>query len=178
MSALTPPKCGGWTPALAILAGVASSTGLGVITGALAIRRQGIYFAMITLALSQMIYFFYLEAPFTHGEDGIQSVPQGLLFRFLDLSNQTVLYYFVLAVFVFGFLVVYRTINSPFGDILKAIRETPAGNRSGSRLRARQLPQHVGQDAAVADVLDFLGRVDARDCFELAGLAAFFDAHL
>ncbi len=110
-------------PALAILAGAASSTALGVITGALAIRRQGIYFAMITLALSQMIYFFCLQAPFTHGEDGIQSVPQGLLFHALDLSNQTILYYFVLAVFLFGFLVIYRTINSPFGDILKAIRE-------------------------------------------------------
>jgi branched-chain amino acid transport system permease protein len=78
---------------------------------------------MITLALSQMIYFFCLEAPFTHGEDGIQSVPQGMLLGFLNLSNQTVLYYFVLAVFLFGFLVIYRTINSPFGDILKAIRE-------------------------------------------------------
>lgn len=110
-------------PALAILAGAASSAALGVATGALAIRRQGIYFAMITLALSQMIYFFCLEAPFTHGEDGIQSVPQGLLLHFLDLSNQTILYYFVLAVFLFGFLLIYRTINSPFGDILKAIRE-------------------------------------------------------
>jgi branched-chain amino acid transport system permease protein len=116
-------KVWGLDPALAIAAGVASATLLGVITGALAIRRQGIYFAMITLALSQMIYFFCVEAPFTHGEDGIQSVPQGLLFHVLDLSNQTVLYYFVLAVFLFGFLVIYRAINSPFGDILKAIRE-------------------------------------------------------
>jgi branched-chain amino acid transport system permease protein len=116
-------KVWGLDPALAVAAGVASATLLGVITGALAIRRQGIYFAMITLALSQMIYFFCVEAPFTHGEDGIQSVPQGLLFHVLDLSNQTVLYYFVLAVFLFGFLVIYRTINSPFGDILKAIRE-------------------------------------------------------
>ncbi|WP_158813549.1 branched-chain amino acid ABC transporter permease [Methylocapsa sp. S129] len=116
-------KVWGLDPALAILAGVASSALLGIVTGALAIRRQGIYFAMITLALSQMIYFFCLEAPFTHGEDGIQSVPQGMLLHFIDLSNQTILYYFVLAVFLFGFLVIYRTINSPFGDILKAIRE-------------------------------------------------------
>jgi len=108
---------------LAILLGAASSMLLGVVTGALAIRRQGIYFAMITLALSQMIYFFCLEAPFTHGEDGIQSVPQGRLLGLVDLSNQTVLYYFVLAIFLFGFLVIYRAINSPFGDILKAIRE-------------------------------------------------------
>ena len=118
-----PPKSGAGIPALAILAGAASAAALGVVTGALAIRRQGIYFAMITLALSQMIYFFCLEAPFTHGEDGIQSVPQGRLLGMLDLSNQTILYYFVLAIFLFGFLVIYRTINSPFGDILKAIRE-------------------------------------------------------
>jgi branched-chain amino acid transport system permease protein len=116
-------KVWGLDPALAILAGAASSAVLGAVTGMLAIRRQGIYFAMITLALSQMIYFFCLEAPFTHGEDGIQSVPQGMLLRLFDLSNQTVLYYFVLLVFLFGFLVIYRTINSPFGEILKAIRE-------------------------------------------------------
>jgi branched-chain amino acid transport system permease protein len=116
-------KVWGLDPGLAILMGAASSMLLGVVTGALAIRRQGIYFAMITLALSQMIYFFCLEAPFTHGEDGIQSVPQGRLFGLVDLSNQTALYYFVLAIFLFGFLVIYRAINSPFGDILKAIRE-------------------------------------------------------
>jgi branched-chain amino acid transport system permease protein len=116
-------KVWGLDPALAILAGATSSAALGVVTGMLAIRRQGIYFAMITLALSQMIYFFCLEAPFTHGEDGIQSVPQGVLLWIFDLSNQTVLYYFVLAVFLFGFLVIYRTINSPFGEVLKAIRE-------------------------------------------------------
>ena len=116
-------KVWGWDPAAAILIGAACAALLGVVTGALAIRRQGIYFAMITLALSQMIYFFCLQAPFTHGEDGIQSVPQGRFLGVLDLSNQTILYYFVLAVFLFGFLVIYRTINSPFGDILKAIRE-------------------------------------------------------
>jgi len=116
-------KVWGLDPALAILLGALSSALLGVVTGALAIRRQGIYFAMITLALSQMIYFFCLEAPFTHGEDGIQSVPQGRLLGLLDLSNQTILYYFVLAIFLGGFLVIYRTVNSPFGDILKAIRE-------------------------------------------------------
>ena len=115
-------KVWGLDPALAILAGVVCAALLGIVTGALAIRRQGIYFAMITLALSQMIYFFCLEIPFTHGEDGIQSVPQGRLLGLFDLSNQTILYYFVLAIFLFGFLVIYRTINSPFGDILKAIR--------------------------------------------------------
>jgi branched-chain amino acid transport system permease protein len=116
-------KAWGLDPALAILAGTACATLLGVVTGALAIRRQGIYFAMITLALAQMIYFFCLQAPFTHGEDGIQSVPQGRLFGLIDLSNEFVLYYFVLAVFLFGFCLVYRTVNSPFGEILKAIRE-------------------------------------------------------
>ncbi|MGD0720069.1 MAG: branched-chain amino acid ABC transporter permease [Roseiarcus sp.] len=116
-------KVWGLDPALAILLGALSSALLGVVTGALAIRRQGIYFAMITLALSQMIFFFCLEAPFTHGEDGIQSVPQGRLLGLLDLSNQTILYYVVLAIFLSGFLVIYRTVNSPFGDILKAIRE-------------------------------------------------------
>jgi branched-chain amino acid transport system permease protein len=116
-------KVWGWDPGLAILAGTACSALLGLVTGALAIRRQGIYFAMITLALSQMIYFFCLEIPFTHGEDGIQSVPQGRLLGLIDLSNATILYYFVLAVFLLGFCIIYRTINSPFGDILKAIRE-------------------------------------------------------
>ena len=110
-------------PIVAILFGVASSAILGVITGALAIRRQGIYFAMITLALSQMVYFFCLQAPFTHGEDGIQGVPQGKALGFIDLSNQMTMYYFVLAVFLAGFLIIHRIINSPFGDVLKSIRE-------------------------------------------------------
>ena len=96
---------------------------LGFVTGALAIRRQGIYFAMITLALSQMVFFFCLQAPFTGGEDGIQSVPRGRLFGLLDLSNTLVLYYFVLAIFLGAFLLIYRIINSPFGNVLKAIRE-------------------------------------------------------
>ena len=110
-------------PVVAILFGVASSAILGVITGALAIRRQGIYFAMITLALSQMVYFFCLQAPFTHGEDGIQGVPQGKALGFIDLSNQMTMYYFVLAIFLVGFLIIHRIINSPFGDVLKSIRE-------------------------------------------------------
>src|SRR6266478_2623672 len=97
--------------------------GLGVITGVVAIRRQGIYFAMITLALSQLLYFIYLQAPFTHGEDGIQGIPQGHLFGIFNLANSTVLYYVILAGFLFGFLLIFRTINSPFGEVLKAIRE-------------------------------------------------------
>jgi branched-chain amino acid transport system permease protein len=110
-------------PAIAILFGVVAAAVLGVITGLIAIRRQGIYFAMITLALSQLLYFIYLQVPFTHGEDGIQGIPQGKLFGFLDLSQTTTLYYVILAGFLFGFLVIYRTINSPFGEVLKSIRE-------------------------------------------------------
>ena len=116
-------KVWGLTPELAILVGTAAAAGLGVITGLIAIRRQGIYFAMITLALSQLLYFIYLQTPFTHGEDGIQGIPQGRLFGLLNLSNPTVLYYVILAGFLIGFLLIFRTINSPFGEVLKAIRE-------------------------------------------------------
>jgi branched-chain amino acid transport system permease protein len=113
----------GFSPELGILAGTLAAAALGFISGLVAIRRQGIYFAMITLALSQLLYFIYLQAPFTHGEDGIQSIPQGKLFGLLDLSRPLVLYYVVLAFFLFGFLVIYRAINSPFGEVLKSIRE-------------------------------------------------------
>jgi branched-chain amino acid transport system permease protein len=116
-------KVWGWAPELAILAGTATAAGLGLVIGALAIRRQGIYFAMITLALAQMLYFFCLQAPFTGGEDGIQAVPRGVLLGVLDLRHTLVLYFVVLAIFLIGFLLVYRTIHSPFGQVLKAIRE-------------------------------------------------------
>jgi branched-chain amino acid transport system permease protein len=110
-------------PELGILAGTGAAAALAVITGLVAIRRQGIYFAMITLALSQLLFFVYVQTPFTHGEDGIQGVPQGYLFGIFNLANSTVLYYVVLAGFLFGFLVIFRTINSPFGEVLKAVRE-------------------------------------------------------
>jgi branched-chain amino acid transport system permease protein len=113
----------GLEPVSAIAVGVAASAVLGFITGALAIRSAGIYFAMVTVAFSQMVFFVCVEAPFTHGEDGIQAVPQGRTLGFIDLSNPWILYYFVAAVFLFGFLVVQRAVNSPFGEILKAIRE-------------------------------------------------------
>ena len=116
-------KVWGLSPELAILAGTVAALGLGVVTGILAIRRQGIYFAMITLALAQMMFFFYLQAPFTHGEDGIQSVPRGRLFGLLDLSNIWVMYATVLVVFLGGFLLIHRIIHSPFGHVLKSIRE-------------------------------------------------------
>lgn len=111
------------TPELAILAGAVAAALLGLVFGGLAIRRQGIYFAMITLALAQMLYFFCLQAPFTHGEDGIQAIPRGYLFGVIDLNDSLTMYYFVLAVFLIGFLLIQRTIHSPFGQILKAIRE-------------------------------------------------------
>jgi branched-chain amino acid transport system permease protein len=116
-------KVWGLPPELGILAGTAAAAGLAVVTGLVAIRRQGIYFAMITLALSQLLYFIYLQVPFTHGEDGIQGIPQGHLFGIFNLANPTILYYVVLAGFLFGFLLIFRTINSPFGEVLKAIRE-------------------------------------------------------
>lgn len=113
----------GWSPEAGILLGVAGAALLGLVMGAIAIRRQGIYFAMVTLALSQMFFFFCLQASFTHGEDGIQSVPRGHLFGVLDLNDTMTMYYFVLAVFVLGLLVIWRFVNSPFGMILKSIRE-------------------------------------------------------
>jgi len=116
-------KVWGWNPEIAILFGTVCSTALSFVVGSLAIRRQGIYFAMITLALAQMIFFFCLQAPFTGGEDGIQAVPRGLLFGMIDLRDNQHMYVFVLAVFLAGFLFVWRVIHSPFGQILKAIRE-------------------------------------------------------
>jgi branched-chain amino acid transport system permease protein len=116
-------KVWGLPPELAILAGTATGAALGAIVGALAIRRQGIYFAMITLALAQMMFFFAVQAPFTHGEDGIQAVPRGKLFGLIDLANQTNMYATVLVIFLGCFLLIYRIINSPFGEVLKAIRE-------------------------------------------------------
>jgi len=110
-------------PELGILVGVAAAFVLSIVTGYISIRRQGIYFSMITLALSQLLYFIYLQAPFTHGEDGIQGIPQGHMFGVFDLSKPTVLYYVVLVGFLAGFLLIFRIINSPFGEVLKSIRE-------------------------------------------------------
>ncbi|NRF70088.1 branched-chain amino acid ABC transporter permease [Aquincola sp. S2] len=116
-------KIWGLTPELAILCGTATAVVLGFGAGLLAIRRQGIYFAMITLALAQMVYFFCLQAPFTGGEDGIQAVPRGRLFGLIDLKNVWAMYGLVYAIFIGGFLLVWRTVHSPFGQVLKAIRE-------------------------------------------------------
>ena len=116
-------KVWGFTPEVGLAFGMLTSAVIGWLVGSLAIRRQGIYFAMVTLALAQMIYFFMLQAPFTGGEDGLQGVPRGKLLGVVDLSEDIVLYYFVVAVFAFGFWLIYRTIHSPFGQVLKAIRE-------------------------------------------------------
>lgn len=116
----------GLTPELAILLGTVAAGALGAIFGKLSVKREGIYFAMVTLALAQLVFFIYLQAPFTGGEDGMQGVPRGNLFGVIDLSDNMNMYYFVLAVFLFGFWLIHRTIHSPFGQVLKAIRENEA----------------------------------------------------
>lgn len=119
-------KVWGWPVEAGLLAAMLAAAALGWLFGSLAIRRQGIYFAMITLALAQMMYFFFLQAPFTGGEDGLQGVPRGRLLGLIDLSDDFNLYYFVVAVCVAAFWLIHRTIHSPFGQILKAIRENEA----------------------------------------------------
>ena len=116
-------KVWGLSPELSLLAGTGAAALLGLAFGLLAIRRQGIYFAMITLALAQMVYFFALQAPFTGGEDGIQAIPRGRLFGLLDLGRPMTMYFVVLTIFLAGFLLIFRIIHSPFGQVLKAIRE-------------------------------------------------------
>ncbi|MHB1218234.1 MAG: branched-chain amino acid ABC transporter permease [Alphaproteobacteria bacterium] len=138
-------KVWGLPPELAILAAMAMSAALGLVVGLLAIRRQGIYFAMITLALAQMIFFFSLQAKFTGGEDGIQSVPRGVMFGILDLQDTMTLYFVVLAIFLAGFLLIYRVVHSPFGQVLKAIRENEP--------RAVSLGYNVHQYKLIAFVL-------------------------
>jgi branched-chain amino acid transport system permease protein len=116
-------KVWGLSPEIAIVLGTLSATFIGAVVGWLAVRRQGIYFAMVTLALSQMIYFICVQAPFTYAEDGIQSIPRGKLLGLFSLANDTTMYYFVLAIFLAGFALIHRTIHSPFGQVLKSIRE-------------------------------------------------------
>ncbi|CAA9392699.1 MAG: Branched-chain amino acid transport system permease protein LivM, partial [uncultured Ramlibacter sp.] len=116
-------KAQGWSPELGLLAGIGVGAGLGLLFGAIAIRRQGIYFAMVTLALAQMVFFVCLQAPFTGGEDGLQGVPRGTLFGLLPLASDLSLYYVVLAIFVACFLFIMRVVTSPFGQVLKMIRE-------------------------------------------------------
>jgi len=158
------------TPELGIALGVVMAAVLGLIVGALAIRRQGIYFAMITLALAQMVYFFCLQAPFTGGEDGLQGVPRGKLLGVLSLENDLVMYYFVVVVFVLGFWVIQRTIHSPFGQVLQAIRENEA--------RALSLGYHVDRYKLLAFVLSaaLAGLAGATKTLVL-GFATLTDVH-
>ena len=116
-------RSAGWSPELGVLAGTLIAGATGLVVGLIAIRRQGIYFAMVTLAMAQMIYFVFLQAPFTGGEDGLQGVPRGKLFGLVSLADDRVLYYVVLAVFVAVFLFIIRVVHSPYGQVLKAIRE-------------------------------------------------------
>jgi len=138
-------KVWGWPTEIGIIAGTAVAALLGLVAGSLAIRRQGIYFAMVTLALAQMVFFFCLQAPFTGGEDGIQAVPRRPLLGFIDITSDLNFYYVVLAIFAAGFLIIYRAIHSPFGQVLKAIRENEA--------RAISLGYHVDQYKLLAFVL-------------------------
>jgi branched-chain amino acid transport system permease protein len=137
-------KVWGLSPELAILSGVAAAAILGLAIGALSIRRQGIYFAMVTLAFAQMVFFFALQAPFTGGEDGIQAVPRGRLFGLIDLRPDFTLYFVVLAIALGGMLAIYRIIHSPFGQVLKAIRENePRAISLGYRVNRYKLATFV-----------------------------------
>jgi branched-chain amino acid transport system permease protein len=163
-------KVWGLTPELAILFGALVAAALGLVTGLLAIRRQGIYFAMITLALAQMMFFFALQAPFTHGEDGIQAVPRGRLFGLVDLSGDMTMYVLVLAIFVGCFLLISRIIHSPFGEVLKAIRE--------NETRAISLGYRTERYKLVAFVLSAtLAGVAGGTKALVFGLASLTDVH-
>jgi branched-chain amino acid transport system permease protein len=155
---------------IGLLIGIVAGAVLGLVMGILAIRRSGIYFSMITLALAQMLYFVFLQAGFTGGEDGLQSVPRGKLLGLVDLSSDVALYYVVLAIFVFAFLVIYRTVHSPFGQVLKAIRENEA--------RATSLGYDTARFKLLAFVLSaaLAGLAGATKTLVL-GFATLTDAH-
>jgi branched-chain amino acid transport system permease protein len=158
------------TPEIGLLLGTLTAAALGAVVGGLAIRRQGIYFAMITLALAQMLYFFCLQAPFTGGEDGLQGVPRGALLGVLSLGDDLTMYYFVLAVFLLGFWLIRRTVHSPFGQVLKAIRENEA--------RALSLGYEVDRYKLLAFVLSaaLAGLAGATKTLVL-GFATLTDVH-
>jgi branched-chain amino acid transport system permease protein len=160
----------GWSPELGVLAGTAVAAACGLVVGLIAIRRQGIYFAMVTLAMAQMIYFVFLQAPFTGGEDGLQGVPRGMLFGVLSLTDDRVLYYVVLAVFVAVFLAIIRIVHSPYGQVLKAIRENEP--------RAVSLGYDVDRYKLLAFVMStaLAGLGGALKCLVL-GFATLSDAH-
>jgi branched-chain amino acid transport system permease protein len=153
-----------------LLVGAFAAAGVGLVFGALAIRRAGIYFSMITLALAQMLYFFFLQAPFTYGEDGLQGVPRGSLFGLVPLQSDLALYYVVVGVFVLSFLIIYRAVHSPFGQVLKAIRENEA--------RAISLGYNTARFKLLAFVLSaaLAGLAGATKTLVL-GFATLTDAH-
>jgi branched-chain amino acid transport system permease protein len=160
----------GLTPELAILAGGVVAAALGALFGALSIRRSGIYLTMITLALAQLVYFFAVQLPFTGGEDGLQGVPRGKLFGLIDLADNTVMYFFVFAVFCAGFWLIHRTLHSPFGQVLKAIRENEP--------RAISLGYDVARYKLLAFVLSaFLAGVAGGMKSLVFQLASLTDAH-
>ena len=163
-------KSYGVSPELAILAGGAAAALLGLLFGALSIRRAGIYLTMITLALAQLVYFFAVQLPFTGGEDGLQGVPRGKLFGLIDLSDNLAMYFFVFAVFVGGFWLIHRCIHSPFGQVLKAIRENEP--------RAISLGYDVARYKLLAFVLSaFLAGVAGGMKSLVFQLASLTDAH-
>ncbi len=163
-------RSAGWTPEQGILAGALTGTVLGAMVGLIAIRRQGIYFAMITLAMAQMIYFVWLQAPFTGGEDGLQGVPRGKLFGLISLQSDVTMYFLVLAVFVAVFLAIIRIVHSPYGQVLKAIRENEP--------RAISLGYDVDKYKLLAFVLSttLAGLAGALKTVAL-GFATLSDAH-
>ena len=159
-------KVWGMTPELAIITGALAAALLGLVIGSLAIRRQGIYFAMITLAFAQMVFFFSLQVPFTGGEDGIQAVPRGRLFGLIDLSSDLTLYFFVLAIVFAGLLLIYRIIHSPFGRVLKAIRDNePRAISLGYRVNRYKLGVFV-----LSAALSGLAGATKAIVFQLASL--------
>ena len=163
-------KVWGFPTELGLLFGVAAGAALGLVVGYLAIKRSGIYFSMITLALAQMLYFFFLQAPFTYGEDGLQGVPRGKLLGLINLEPDLTLYYFVVAIFVAAFLLIYRTVHSPFGQVLKAIRENEP--------RATSLGYNTALFKLLAFVLSaaLAGLAGATKTLVL-GFASLTDAH-
>ena len=160
----------GVTAEVALLAGMVGSAALGFVIGSLAVRRQGIYFAMITLALAQLVYFVCVQVPMTHAEDGLQAVPRNTLFGVLDLSNDLVMYYVALAIFCGAFWLIHRIIRSPFGQVLKSIRENEP--------RAISLGYDVARYKLLAFVLSatLAGLAGALKAQSL-GLATLTDVH-
>lgn len=163
-------KAWGLPTELGILAGTAGAGLLGLAIGLLAIRRQGIYFAMITLAMAQMAYFFFISAPFTGGENGLQGVPRGMALGLFDLSNDRTMYFFVLAICLAGFLMIARTVHSPFGQVLGAIRD----NEDRARSLGYDIERYKLLAFVISATLAGLAGATKTVVFQLASLS---DAH-